>query len=187
VRLLFAESRTGRFYDNNFDRYIADVNIPLLAVVDSEFNDGFAGDTLVSALLEARPALSNARTSDDAQRLLVGALRRTHAALFAKGHKGGAAVTVVTCVADILVGAHVGDCRLYVREPHGWVRKTHDHTLREQTREAGLPLPDAEERRRYSGIITRTIGLTQDVVVDTVEFRDADRRQTVTECFSRRP
>ncbi len=169
--VLSAESHTGKFYELNYDRHIAEASVPLFAVVDSECDDGLAGDTVISALLRARPELASARTADDLQRLLVDALHGAQKALFALRHPGGAAVTVVASSDDVLVAAHVGDCRLYVEEAAGWVRRTSDHTMREQVRAAGQSPVGFESAREQVGIVTKVVGLTPETSVDTLQLR----------------
>lgn len=53
TRLLFAESHTGQLYTKNYDRIIAEDSVPLFAAIDSECDEGAAGDAVVRALTRA--------------------------------------------------------------------------------------------------------------------------------------
>ena len=168
VELLFAETRIGRHYALNYDRYVADAAAPLFAVIDSECDDGFAGYTVTKALSEAGAelSLSRATTLEQAKRVLSEQIERAHRALHDASHRGGASVTAVTRAQDVLIVAHVGDCRLYVREPTGWVRKTRDHTLLEQVIQGGVAPLDSDIRLYQRGIITNTVGLSPHLELD---------------------
>jgi serine/threonine protein phosphatase PrpC len=169
TRLLLAESHVGRSYQTNNDRIIADDAVPLFAAIDSECDDGAAGDAVVSALLEAAPALSSRAVSvPHTYQTLRAALYRAHQGLVDRRQPGGASVTAATRAGSSIVILHVGDGRLYVREATGWFRKTCDHTLLEQALAAGDPQLVDEVRRLHSSVVTRVIGLTSTFHADTV-------------------
>lgn len=176
ARLVACETRLGRCFEYNYDRHLADVTVPLFAVVDSECDDGNAGDTIVASLLDARSDLIRATddSPDAVEKVLTEAIWAAHRSIEtipkgARGHAGGAAVTALSACGDVGIVAHVGDCRLYVRQREGWIRKTEDHTLLEQKRVHGIEPTDP---RRDLGIITRVVGFPPSSI-DTLRFQIA--------------
>jgi serine/threonine protein phosphatase PrpC len=169
-RLLACETRIGRIYERNYDRHVADEQLPLLAVVDSENDDGTAGDMVLRTFAAARDDLrrAGARGGDALQEALVKAILDANEAIFQlhatnPRYGGGASVTAVCFAAGVAAVAHVGECRLYVNEADGWVRTTTDQTLLQLFRAAGhsppgLPAPLSE--RWYGGIIYAGVGLS---------------------------
>ena len=166
--LLFAESQLGRYHTLNNDRWLAEPSVSLFAVADSECDEGLAGDTVVNALSHASQALGrlSAPAVHLVHALLVDALKQAHHALFDASHTGSAAVTAIACARDALIVAHVGDCRLYVREASGWVRRTRDQTLLEQNIEAGIAPEDGDARLQERSIITNVLGVGPQLRVD---------------------
>jgi serine/threonine protein phosphatase PrpC len=183
-RLVFQHTRAGRAYAQNFDRQVIDEALPLFAVMDSECDDGTAGDIVSAALLDSRRALLVARERGSAavRDVLVGAVRAAHDRIVAiprgtPGNAGGAAVTALSSSGDTAVVVHVGDCRLYLREEAGWVRRTTDHTLREEARNAGDALSDFAQRGPFAdprfqvGVVLSVVGLSRQLSrIDTVQF-----------------
>jgi serine/threonine protein phosphatase PrpC len=176
-RLLCSESRVGRAYAQNYDRHVVDETLPLFAVIDSECDDGTAGDIVSTALLDARAMLRGAMKHGPAavEDVLVAALQTAKDTILSiprgrPGHGGGAAVSAVSCSGDIAVIVHVGDCRLYVMEEQGWVRRTVDHTMLEAARVAGHPPSGSNEVQLQRGIILRAVGVSPDLEVDTLRL-----------------
>lgn len=179
VTIVVNESRTGRHYSRNYDRLIADNRGPLLAVIDSECDDGTSGNIVVNALLGIQHVLMEAVDAgpDAALKVLSDALRAANDAGLSipcgePGYGGGASVTVVSQSGKHGLVAHVGDCRLYCREHGLWVRKTVDHTLREATRcaAAGGPQSLHVGFEALTNIVTRAIGIAETVEIDTFCF-----------------
>jgi serine/threonine protein phosphatase PrpC len=148
----------------------------LFAVVDSECDDGNAGDTVVASLLDARNDLIRAtnESPDAVEKVLTEALQAAHRSIEkipkgARGYGGGASVTAFSACGDVGIVAHVGDCRLYVRQREGWIRRTEDHTLLEQKRAHGIASTDP---MRELGIITRVVGFPP-TSIDTPRFQIA--------------
>lgn len=175
ARLIRRETRVGRHYALNYDRFLADPTIPLFAVADSECDDGNAGDTVMRSLAEARSELGAAASSnpDLLERILLDAIRAAHASIVsipkgARGHCGGAAVTVVSQCGDVGIIVHIGDCRVYVREGRGWVRRTTDHTLLELERAQGI---QPTELGQSLSTITRAVGVSVKCDIDVRRFR----------------
>lgn len=172
-RLLASDTRIGRLFERNYDRCVTDDGLPLLAVIDSECDDGTTGDIVVRKLSEAREALRRAaeQSGDALQEALLAALRDALQTIItippgAPGHGGGSSVTLLACAGGTAVVVHVGDGRLYVKQDEGWVRKTSDHTLLEAARAAGGAPPVAW----HGGIITRVVGVMAKLDADAFQF-----------------
>src|SRR6476469_3649242 len=178
ARLLFHDSRIGVLFDRNYDRSVVDEDVPLFAVIDSECDDGTTGEMVAAALRAARPKLRAAMDvgADDVESVLVGALQTAKERILsipkgAPGYAGGSSVTAVACAGDVAVVAHVGDCRLYVQERDGWVRKTRDHTLLEDGRLPALPAALAGlDESMFRAVITRVVGVVSNLEVDTLRL-----------------
>ena len=182
ARLVACETRVGRCFEYNYDRHLVDVTAPLFAVVDSECDDGNAGDTVVASLLDARADLIRASndTPDAIEKVLTEAIGAAHRSIEsipkgARGYGGGASVTVLSVCGDVGIVAHVGDCRLYVRQREGWIRQTEDHTLLEQLRAHGKEPTDP---KRELGIITRVVGFPPGSI-DTLRFQIATQAEVL--------
>jgi len=182
ARLVACETRVGRYFERNYDRHLADVTAPLFAVVDSECDDGNAGDTVVASLLDARNDLIRAtnESPDAVEKVLTEALQAAHRSIEkipkgARGYGGGASVTAFSACGDVGIVAHVGDCRLYVRRREGWIRRTEDHTLLEQKRDHGIASTDP---MRELGIITRVVGFPP-TSIDTPRFQIAAQTEVL--------
>jgi protein phosphatase len=187
-RLLASETRIGRLFGRNYDRSVTDEGVPLLAVIDSENDDGTTGDIVVRKLAEAREALRRAaeRSGDALQEALLATLREAHQTMFtiprgAPGSAGGSSVTLLACAGGTAVVVHVGDGRLYVKQDEGWVRKTTDHTMLEGTRAAGIAPTEASNIGWQLGIITRVVGVVSKLEVDAFQL-PVNQRLTVLLC-----
>jgi len=75
----------------------------------------------------------------------------------------GTTLTCCTVVDGMVVGAHVGDSRVYLRHDGTWGRLTRDHTLVEQLREAGSPEELYHALRYHRSVITAGIGFAPTV------------------------
>lgn len=179
IEFVAVESRLGAAHSQNYDCHLADADAPLLAVIDSECDDGTAGRIVRGALVGVARWLTATRgaSPEDVQRALLDALRGASAEIRAipagaPGHRGGAAVTACACSGDTAIVAHVGDCRLYVLEAGQWVRRTKDHTLGEAIRSGAYAGSAQEEDMRemaasfQAGVLLEAVGPSEPLKVD---------------------
>ena len=86
-----------------------------------------------------------------------------------------------TCVALLVKGSkgalgNIGDSRAYLLRSGEFLQITSDHSLVQEHVLAGDLSPSEARSSRYRNVITRAIGLTEDVDpdIDTIDFRDGD-------------
>ncbi len=130
---------------------------------------------------EAFAAAPPPASSDEAGRRIADALRAANrylvdrAAARPEWRGFGTSATVASIVGRQLTVAHVGDIRVYVRRAGALLQVSADHTLLAALLAEGRELL-ADEMQRYQNIVLRTIGLIEEVEVDTstLELRDGD-------------
>jgi protein phosphatase len=168
------ESRSGRHFENE-DRYFAADCPPFYAVLDGEVHRGRAADVALGVLSSRLPSLAATLLLDPerVRSLLSAIVREANEAIFADtmtpGWRGcGTTLTCFTLTDDLLVFAHVGDSRLYIRTSSSWHLVTSDHSLVQDTRRAGSSETELSELiANHSNVITRALGFTDNVAVDT--------------------
>lgn len=163
----------GRVRVHNEDRFWLGAR-GACAVVDGmggQSSGGIAADAAVDALerfafdAEDRPLDELARE----------AMHRAHDAVVsterdrARRAWGATAVLLVHRGAEIAV-AHVGDCRAYLVRDAAIEQLTVDHSLIEELARGGTARPDEIDamRAQYGNIITRALGFSDALPVDTV-------------------
>lgn len=83
----------------------------------------------------------------------------------------GTTVVVAVITGDVCVIANVGDSRCYLVHADGIEQITKDHSLVQEMVDAGLITSEDASRHPRKNIITRALGISDDVEVD---FFDAD-------------
>lgn len=130
---------------------------------------------------EAFAAAPPPSSSAEAGRRIADALRAANRCLFDRAAarpewRGfGTSATVASIVGRQLTVAHVGDTRAYVLRAGKLLQVSADHTLLSALLAERRELL-ADEVQRYQHIVLRTIGLIEEVEVDTstLELRDGD-------------
>jgi serine/threonine protein phosphatase PrpC len=167
------ETRSGSYLDNE-DRYLSAPQVPFYAVLDGEVHKGHAADVAVGILRERLPSFAVAVPSppERVRDQLAATVREVNAAVFADATttQWRACGTTLTCFAltpEALVVAHVGDSRLYCRHSTGWWCVTGDHSLVQDLRRSGSTKDLNEVIADHSTVITRALGFTEKIEVDT--------------------
>ena len=88
------------------------------------------------------------------------------------GRRGMGTTLAAAAIHDGKIGiAHVGDSRVYRVQDGGITRLTRDHSLLEQFKEINPGMTREEEHNfPHKNVITRALGLTDDVEVDVKQF-----------------
>ncbi len=87
-----------------------------------------------------------------------------------KRHGMGTTLSMVLVVGDKAFMAHVGDSRLYLARANQIHQLSEDHSyLWEQIRKGAITVEEAK-RSPFSNVITRAVGITETVQVDTLVF-----------------
>jgi len=173
-----ASTDIGRVRTRNEDSYLAED--PLFVVADGM--GGHRGGNVASALTvdtirEARPPW------DPTGGALVDAVRRANRVVHERSASDselrgmGTTVTLLQTSGGAGLIAHVGDSRAYLARGRELRQLTHDHTLVQQMVDEGKLSPEEAGRHPARNIITRSLGLDEDVDVDelSIELRPDDR------------
>ncbi len=167
---------TGRVRDNNEDYFVIDDVRALFAVADGM--GGHRGGEVAS-----HTAIESLRASIASGTPLPDAIVRANTDVIARAagddELAGMGTTltavVVTGPNQLLVG-HVGDSRAYLLHESAMQRVTEDHSLVEELMREGRLTPEQAEAHPQRAIITRALGVDDEVDVDqytlTVEAGD---------------
>jgi protein phosphatase len=136
----------------------------------------------------SRIALETLRPFDgppgpDARKTLVEDIRRANTRVLERGEADrdlrgmGTTITAVLIDEGTAVVGHVGDSRAYLLRDGSLQQLTEDHTLVRQLVQQGQLSPEQAGRHPQRSILTRAVGVEQDVDVDEfpVELRPGDR------------
>jgi serine/threonine protein phosphatase PrpC len=169
-----ARTDVGRVREGNEDAYMA--QDPLYAVADGM--GGHQGGEVASSL-----ALETLEKAADARSDLAEVVREANRAVFAKASQDpglagmGTTLTAVLLQDDRMHLAHVGDSRMYLLRKGNLQRITKDHTVVERLVDEGRLTPQEAGIHPQRSILTRALGVDEDVQVDEVDVdvRPGDR------------
>ncbi len=83
----------------------------------------------------------------------------------------GATVVVIAVFDDIIITANVGDSRAYLIRGNNIERLSRDHTLAYEQLRENLIHKDEFEKSPYKNVLTRAVGVDEDVEPDVCEFQ----------------
>ena len=173
-----ASTDVGLVRTRNEDTYL--VEDPLFIVADGmggHRGGDVASKLTVETVQEARPA------SDESGGSLVEAVRRANRVVHERAagdrdlHGMGTTITALQAREGTGRIAHVGDSRAYLLRNGTLQQLTQDHTLVQQMVEEGKLSPEEAERHPARHIMTRALGVDEDVAVDelTLDLHAGDR------------
>jgi protein phosphatase len=178
VKLVAATSTdTGRVRAENEDSFLVDETRAVFAVADGMGGHKGGATASRTAIESVRASMANGAVLNDA---IVEANRAVidKAATDPELYGMGTTITAVMPVGgnQLLIG-HVGDSRAYLVHEGNLTRITDDHSLVEEMVRAGRLTPEQAESHPQRAIITRALGVDQEVVVDvyTIEVVAGDR------------
>ncbi|MCC7386763.1 MAG: cyclic nucleotide-binding domain-containing protein [Deltaproteobacteria bacterium] len=185
----WALTDVGRARKHNEDGWLIDDQLGLYAVADGM--GGHAAGEIASAhalrvvqeeLVKKKPLLdqftANTTTELRAQilREVELAINVASSAIFhmaqrdKKRHGMGTTLSMVLVVGNRAFMAHVGDSRVYLARARQVHQLSEDHSyLWEQVKKGTITLEEAK-RSPFSNVITRAVGITETVQVDTLVF-----------------
>ena len=170
------KSDVGRVRSGNEDAFLVDHGRALFAVAD-----GMGGHQ--AGEIASHTAIETLRAEFDADEDIADAITQANRAVYTKAHSNvewegmGTTLTAVAIVGRLAIVGHVGDSRTYLLRDGKLRRVTDDHSLVEQlVREGRLTREQAANHPQRS-IITRALGVSSKVQVDTnhVHLHDKDR------------
>ncbi len=91
-----------------------------------------------------------------------------------KNHNMGTTIVAALWLDDKLAVAHVGDSRLYVMSSGQLKQYTIDHSFVQEQIDKGFITPEDAEKSELRNMLTRSIGIKDDVQVDLQEVTVAD-------------
>ena len=174
-----AKTDVGRVREGNEDSYLA--SDPLFVIADG-MGGHLAGDVASATAIEVIQERTGDLNADDPQ-TLAAMVKEANRAIWSKAGDDpslrgmGTTCTLVLLHAPTAQLAHVGDSRAYLFHDGDLKQVTEDHTLvGRMVREGRLQLEEAERHPQRS-IITRALGVDEDVEVDllTLELVEGDR------------
>jgi protein phosphatase len=172
-------SRTdpGRVRPGNEDAFLADGEAGLFAVADG-MGGHAAGEVASRLAIEALPGLHEAGparpdTPADGRKWLASLVARANRAVYEAARSNpdqrgmGTTLTVLYIRPPVACFAHVGDSRLYRFRDGRLQQLTRDHTWVQEQVDAGLLSPSQAQVHPHRSMLTRAIGIAEDVAVDS--------------------
>src|SRR4051794_2096889 len=160
-------SDVGRARQGNEDNYF--VQAPLFVVADG-MGGAQAGEVASELAVEAfRGGLADGAPMDGLVAKIQLANRSIHEKSRSASHYQGMGTTCTAAyvTADEVVLAHVGDSRAYLLRGGELTRLTHDHSLVGELMDRGKLTEEQAETHPQRSVITRALGIEDDVKVDT--------------------
>ena len=191
MKLTFAGATDrGRVRSRNEDRFVADGDLKLFAVVDGM--GGHSGGDLASGTIaeavtafiretatdsdKTWPEGMDARLSALANRLQV-AIRSANRTLAARAQENAALDGSGATLAAALFGdgdvaiSHVGDCRAYLLRNGSLAQMTRDHSVVAEQMALGLIDAQAARTHPLRHVVTRAVSGQAGMAVDTLELK----------------
>ncbi len=184
-----ARTDVGRVRDHNEDNFLVDRKLQLYIVCDGM--GGHASGEVASAtavnvvretllynrtVLDGFAAESPTATASDVRDLLATAVETANSRIYERGLANQAQRGMGTTLSLLMLlkgrgfVAHVGDSRIYRLLGGAVEQVTHDHSLVEEMLAQQGSLSRDELEARYKNAITRAVGVTATVDVDTLDF-----------------
>lgn len=178
----------GRLRDHNEDAvlYDADLGVVVLADGMGGYNAGEvasglaieAVDETLRAALEALPppAPSNELLRACVTELVETAITHANTSVFEMANNDplcyGMGTTLVCALFydNRVVVGHVGDSRLYRYRAAEFIPLTRDHSLLQEQLDAGLIRPEEARHASYRNLVTRAVGIDEQVEAEVQEF-----------------
>ncbi len=178
--LAAARTDRGRKRSSNEDAYSLRADLGFFALADGmgghaagEVASQMAVDRMMEEYLAAG---SDALSAAELEATLVAATQKANAAIFSRSEreldKAGMGTTLTTLALTPAERAyrvaHVGDSRAYRLRADTLVQLTTDHTWVQQQVQLGRLLPHLARHHPFANIVTRALGIRDDVDVDVV-------------------
>ena len=173
------KSDVGKIREANEDSYLA--SEPLFAVADG-MGGHLAGDVASRIAIDVLTQDIDANGPGDRDSL-VNAVKHANSEIFEKSRTDanlsgmGTTCTLLYVVDGEARIAHVGDSRAYLLRNSNLSQLTDDHTLVNRMVKEGRLRPEEAERHPQRSIITRALGVDENVKVDyrTLDLQAGDR------------
>jgi serine/threonine protein phosphatase PrpC len=183
----WAISDVGRVRDHNEDGWLIDDALSLFAVADGmgghaagEVASATALETVREQLAENEGLLDGyqQRPTPEARQALLseieGAVHAAAKTIFETAERNprrrgmGTTLSMLVVVGGTGFMAHVGDSRVYLLRSGRLHQLSEDHSFLWEQIKRGALTPEQASRSRYKNVITRAVGITESVQVDTL-------------------
>ena len=177
-----SESHPGRKRSNNEDRFAVDERLGIIILADGmggHLSGEVASEIATRSLMSKLRLLSTSASSkgESSCRLIEGikvAITETNFSIYQAAssnaeHKGmGTTVVAIMLNGSSIHVGHVGDSRLYCFRRDKMTRLTTDHSLVQDLVDRGLYTEEQARSASVSHIVTRSLGLKDQVEVDVL-------------------
>lgn len=180
-------SDVGQKRENNEDSFLIDNDLGLYVVCDGmgghqggEVASRLAVDTAARMLEESHASFADLVKTKDGRNALVQLVETAVEAacreVFARAAADprlrgmGTTITLLLLVGDFAVMGHVGDSRLYLYRQGQVHQLSSDHTFVASLISSGTISPEDAKRHPYASVLTRSLGVQETVLVDTLLF-----------------
>ena len=170
----FGVSHQGCVRQTNEDSYLIEPRSGLWVVADG-MGGHDAGEIASACIVDHLATIGIASSAPDLRARFEDRLRQAHAEIRQISAKRG--VTIGSTVAALLAmdgkfaGLWLGDSRLYLVRDGSIVQVSHDHTEVQELVDRGAITPQEARSWPRRNVITRAIGVSDDIAVD---FRQGD-------------
>jgi protein phosphatase len=175
-------SDIGLIRKNNEDCFFIDNDKGLFIVCDGMggHNGGEVASSMSVQIVAREVQYENA---DEAIGSLKAAIEKANYAIWQKGHTDpelfnmGTTITAAAVIGQQLVVCNVGDSSLFIIRTQEINKITRDHTLAASMLDDGLLKPEDMRTNSYNHILTRAIGIEENVQIDifTCDLQSGDR------------
>ncbi|MFN4101539.1 MAG: PP2C family protein-serine/threonine phosphatase [Pararhodobacter sp.] len=175
-------SHVGRVREHNEDRLLAAPDIGLWLVADG-MGGHFGGDVAAEAIVEQAATVSRTATAPDLMARFVDRMARANDAIREHSARNQDAMIGAT-IAGLLVHGNgfaavwCGDSRVYLMRDGALVQLTRDHTEVQELLDAGAITEDQARSWPRRNVITRAVGVGDEVALESVDGQLQDR-----DCF----
>lgn len=174
----FGDTDTGKVRSNNEDAYGIYPDLSLFILADGL--GGHAGGEVASRLaveVLKDKINSNYNIFREVRSNIINAIKIANIRIIQEAskdkslHDMGTTIVTVKVENDRAIVAHVGDSRAYLVREDKITQITKDHTVAEEYIRAGLLTPEEAVYNPYKTVISRALGISNDVEVDISEVK----------------
>ena len=180
----FSKTDPGRLRDNNEDSVVFDSPNGLAVLADGmggynagEIASGMATESIKAELGQWLINAGPKTTPQEVRRAMFSCIDKTNHSIFTSANTNpqysgmGTTLVVGVFIDDKLVLGHIGDSRCYRMRSGQLMRLTRDHSLLQEQLDAGLITPAQAATSANKNLVTRALGVEEEVSLEVNEFQ----------------
>ncbi len=177
---VYGKSHIGNVRQNNEDSYIIEEksigNLPNLFGVADGMGGHKAGEIASRECIDRFSEFVKNTQETDVVDILVGGIVHSNREVLKKSMENselfqmGTTFSVLTLVDDKVFCGHVGDSRIYSFKDNELKLESSDHTLVSEYVKNGIFTKEEAEISLMKNVITRAVGVREDIEIDTFSF-----------------